>query len=410
MNIRRVKARPEMVLFFALLSLIALGNGLSDSIYGNYLNDVYKIDEVQRGLIEFPRELPGLLCALMIAALSPLGDLRSAVVAQVLACVGLTLLGLFTPAMGVMLVFLFINSSGMHLFMPLRDSIGMSLAEPGMVGKRMGQYASVQSIVSMGAAALVFIGFRSGFFTFNAGIKWVFIVGAAAFAAAIVASVMLCRIRESKKVDKSKMKLLFRKEYKYYYLMTVLHGVQKQITYVYGTWVFIKLLMKPTDTMALLGIASSFACIFFMRLLGKWIDKYGIKKMMYCDALSFIVIYVIYGLAVWYVARSGDGASAFMAATLYALFILDRLSMQMGVVKSVYLREIARSEEDVTRTLSTGTSLDHVVAIIAATVCGAIWTVWGPQYVFFTAALFSLGNLYAAWKVKLPQKGEAVSG
>ena len=73
--------------------------------------------------------------------------------------------------------------------------------------------------------------------------------------------------------------------------------------------------------------------------------------------------------------------------------------MNIGVVKSVYLRSIAVKPEEITATLSAGTSLDHVVAIIAAQISGVVWIVWGPQWVFFLAAFFSLGNLFVAWKI-----------
>ena len=73
---------------------------------------------------------------------------------------GLLALALLTPSFGVMLIFLFINSMGMHLFMPLGDSIGMSIAEPDQVGHRIGQYASVKTAMGFAAGLLVFFGFR----------------------------------------------------------------------------------------------------------------------------------------------------------------------------------------------------------------------------------------------------------
>jgi hypothetical protein len=75
--------------------------------------------------------------------------------------------------------------------------------------------------------------------------------------------------------------------------------------------------------------------------------------------------------------------------------------MQIGVVKSVYLRSIAVNKEEITNVLSTGISLDHVVSILAAQLAGFIWTIWGPQWVFFLAAFFSLGNLFVAWRVQI---------
>ena len=159
--------------------------------------------------------------------------------------------------------------------------------------------------------------------------------------------------------------------------------------------------------MALLAIASNFICIFFLRELGKWMDRFGIRKMMLLDALTFIVIYVVYGFVVWGIS-GGALQSGAWAWGIYILFILDRMSMQIGIVKSIYLRSIAWDDEEVTATLSTGISLDHAVSIAAAMLGGWVWAAWGSQWVFFMAAAFSLGNLYIALKVN-PEKERALA-
>ena len=406
---KNTKISKEMILFFILIAAVAFGNGLSDSVYSNYFKEVYNVTARQRAFIEFPRELPGLLCALVIASLSFLGDLRLSLLAQILACVGLIALGLFTPPFGVMLIFLFINSLGMHLFLPLQDSIGMSLAEPDKIGQRVGQYASIKISVGFLVGILVFIGFRTGIFTFKSDVKLIFLIGAFAFfIASIVAIILIKSVKSESSVTKNRVRLIFRKEYKYYYLLTTLHGVQKQIAYVFGSWVIVDLLLKGADIMSLLTITSSFIGIFFMRMLGKWIDKFGIKKIMYLDALSFILVYIIYGFVVWGVTSNTLPQGSWSVMIIYALFVLDRLSMQMGIVKSVYLRGIAVNPDEVTATLSTGTSLDHIVSILAAQVSGIIWVSFGPQWVFFMAAFFSLGNLFVAWRIE-PTKSKKVS-
>jgi MFS family permease len=230
------------------------------------------------------------------------------------------------------------------------------------------------------------------------------LIGAGSDLVAIVASALLAR----KKVPapgaarKKRAKIVFRREYRYYYLVTMLNGVQKQIALVFGSWVIIDLLGKKADTMSLLMITVSFISIFFMRMLGRWIDRLGIKKMMYMDALTFIFVYIIYGLLVWGITGNVL-TGTWPVFGIYVLFILDRLSMQIGVVKSVYLRSIAVNPEEITSQLSAGLSLDHVVAIIAAQISGAVWMLLGPQWVFFTAAFFSLGNLFVAWKTPRDQ-------
>jgi MFS family permease len=403
-----LQMRPEILMFFILISAVALGNGLSDGVYSNYFKEVYHITAFQRGFIEFPRELPGLLCAIVIGALGFLGDLRVTFIAQIFAVIGVTMIGLFTPAFGVMLIFLFVNSMGMHLFMPLQDAIGMSLAEPDQVGRRMGQYSSIRAVFSLFAGLLVFFGFRSGFFRFNTSIKWIFIVAAVAFlGAAIMAGIMIYRIKPKKSAP-HRTKLVLRKQYRYYYFLTVLKGVQKQIAYVYGTWIIVDLLLKKADTLALLTIAVTFISIFFLSKLGRWMDKFGIKRMMYLDALTFIGVYIVYGFLVWGIVSGilpDHGWSVWM---VYLLFISDRLSMQIGMVNSIYLRSIAWDHDEVTSTLSMGISLDHVVSILAAVAGGYVWTKWGSQWVFFLAAAFSVGNLIVARCVQ-PEKEKAVA-
>ncbi len=226
---KKVDARPEMLMFFILIAAVALANGLSDSIYANYFKEVYHINAIQRGFIEFPRELPGMLCALTIALLGCLGDLKVAFIAQALAFTGLFVLGVFTPSYSVMLIFLFINSMGMHLFMPLRDSIGMALAEPDQVGRRMGQLFSVNSAFILVASLLVFSGFRVGFFSFATPVKTVFLVGATFFLFALVITLVMIFKVKLYPPRRRQVRFIFRKQYRYYYMVTVLKAFRNRL-------------------------------------------------------------------------------------------------------------------------------------------------------------------------------------
>ncbi|KQM12612.1 hypothetical protein AOA80_01165, partial [Methanomassiliicoccales archaeon RumEn M1] len=127
------------------------------------------------------------------AALGFMGNLWMSVVAQALVLVGLIVMGWMSPGYGTMLVFLFIHSLGMHLFMPLNDAISMDLAEKGKVGETLGKFKGVNTLFSMVAAVLVFLGFRTGLFSFEAGTILPFALGAVTTAAAIVLLVMMVR-------------------------------------------------------------------------------------------------------------------------------------------------------------------------------------------------------------------------
>lgn len=399
--LKELKKSKALGLYFVIISITAFALALSNDVLANYFKDAYHVTAYQRGLIEFPRELPGFLVVFVGAILAGFSDFRISMIAQILSIIGIFVLGLTTPIFAVMLIFIFINSMGMHLFMPLQDSIGMSLFRGDDVGRRMGQYKSVYTTFSMLGGILVFVGFKVGFFSFVGKIKWIFVISASLLVIVLILLVFLENHMKEKSKSQTKMKFVFRKQYKYYYTLVILFGVQKQMMIVYGPWVLIEILNKKADTMAMLGIIGAFIGIFFIPTIGKWLDRYGIKSMLYLDALSFIGVYLIYGLITAGFVSGKLALTGLPVFLTYVLFIFDRMSNQMGMVRTLYLRSIAVDPLDITPTLSLGVSMDHFVSITSAYLCGIVWTMWGPQYIFFVVAALSLGNLYIATKVKV---------
>lgn len=393
--------KKEIKIYFAILALTAFGMGLTNNVISNFFKDAYQVTAYQRGFLEFPRELPGLISVFVIAALSFLSDIRISIISQILSIVGIVALGIYTPSFNIMIIYIFINSLGMHLFFPLQDSIGMELAEKDNIGKRLGQFKGFFTGVQMLASIFVFIGFKAGFMSFETPIKTPFVIAGVLFFGVMVLLIMLDRIVRIDRPHVKQSGYVFRKDYKYYYVLVILFGVQKQIMMVYGPWVLIELLSKKADTISILTVIGSFIGIFFIPAIGRWLDAYGVKKLMYVDALSFIGVYLVYGLlAMGYVNGSIKTAGIGMLLA-YAIFIIDRMSTQMGIVRTLYLRKIAIKPSDVTPTLTLGQSMDHFVSIICAYLGGIIWVAWGPQYIFFLAAGLSLINLYVAYKIEV---------
>ena len=393
--------KKEIKIYFAILALTAFGMGLTNNVISNFFKDAYQVTAYQRGFLEFPRELPGLISVFVIAALSFLSDIRISIISQILSIVGIVALGIYTPSFNIMIIYIFINSLGMHLFFPLQDSIGMELAEKDNIGKRLGQFKGFFTGVQMLASIFVFIGFKAGFMSFETPIKTPFVIAGVLFFGVMVLLIMLDRIVRIDRPHVKQSGYVFRKEYKYYYVLVILFGVQKQIMMVYGPWVLIELLSKKADTISILTVIGSFIGIFFIPAIGRWLDAYGVKKLMYVDALSFIGVYLVYGLlAMGYVNGSIKTAGIGMLLA-YAIFIIDRMSTQMGIVRTLYLRKIAIKPSDVTPTLTLGQSMDLFVSIICAYLGGIIWVAWGPQYIFFLAAGLSLINLYVAYKIEV---------
>ena len=380
-------------IFLVVLALTALANGLGNNILSNYFNEVFHINSVQRGVIEIPRESPGILCMVLVAALGFLGNLWMAVAAQALVLIGFIVLGWLSPGYGTMLAFLFIHSLGMHFFMPVSDAISMDLAEQGKVGATLGKFKGVNTLFAMAAAVLVFFGFRTGFFSFHTKVILPFALGAVFTAgAAVLLAVMALSIPQKDAVKNHK--LLFRRRYMPYYMVTLAYGCQKRIKIVFAPWVTINLLGQGADTVALLTIVVHLAGTWLAPVIGKMLDKLGVRRMLWVEAVYIAVSFSVMGLLAGMLASGSFGGP--FTWLVYGAYVLCVLFEQFNMVHSYMMRAIALDPSEVTRTLSVGLSVDHVMAIIASPVMGLIWNAWGVQYVFYLAALSALFQVAAA--------------
>ena len=389
------KRQQAVRLFMVVLALTALANGLGNNIFSNYFNEVFHIDEIQRGFIEIPRESPGILCMLLVAALGFMGNLWMSAAAQVLILIGFVAIGWYSPSYGVMLAFMFIHSLGMHLFMPLNDAISMDLAEKGQVGATLGRFKSVNTLCNMLAAVLVFFGFRTGFFSFQASAILPFVLGAAVTAGAVVLLAMMALVIPQKDSVKNH-RLLFRKQYMPYYMVTLAYGCQKRIRIVFAPWVIINLLGQGADTVALLTIATHFAGTLIAPVIGRMLDKLGVKKMLWVEAIYIAASFAVMGLLAGMLADGSFQPGDWQTWLVFGSYVLCVLFEQFNMVHSDMMRSIAVDPSEVTQTLSVGLSVDHVMAIIASPIMGLIWSAWGVQYVFYLAALPVLFQLAAA--------------
>ncbi len=388
---------PSLKIYFLIIIFTALGQGLSGSVLSNYFKDAYNVTAFQRGIIEFPRELPGVLTIFVISLLAGFSDIKIARIANLLGIFGILVLAFFTPSFNIMLIFLFIYSLGQHMSIPLRNSIGIHLVEKDY-GKSVGNYKGVYTGFAMVASVIVFIGFKLEFFSFKTPIKYVFILGAIMMAIVYTLYYMLDKRVENSELKKTRY--VFRKEYKYYYYLAILYGVQKQIILVYGPWVLISLLNKGAATISLLKIIGGIIGIFFIPFVGRMLDKYGVKKLLYADGISFVFVYLLYAGVSKYFLDNPDATGIYVLLA-YGIFIIDRMSDQMGLVRTLYLQSILVKKEDLRPTLSLGLSLDHVVSITCAIFAGYLWDTLGPQYIFLMTATMSMFNVFIAKKAKI---------
>jgi hypothetical protein len=284
------------------------------------------------------------------------------------------------------------------MFIPLYDSLGMSLAIKGDYGRILGRFNAVRTAFSLLAGLIAFVGFRVGFFSFTTPVIRVFLFAGICFALIFVLFIYLMRLTPNPSPSKSHF--VFRKKYASFYLLAALFGGRKQIMFVFGPWVLIELFHFGADYMALFITIASIVSIFALPIIGRWIDKFGAPRVMVIEVVLFFVIYLGYGVIS---AGTNDGwltRTGLVVAVLIFIHTLDRVVVNFGMARSIYLRTVAVSSEDITPTLATGMALDHIFSIISALLCGWLWWEFGPQYVFMFSGVLATIQLIVAMRIK----------
>jgi MFS family permease len=381
-----------VLLYLAILAFSGLAYGLYRGIQENYLADIVGINEFERGIVEFFRELPGLLLILFLAWMYKFSETRVFKIG--LAIIFAATLGLLIPVNGkfIIVAFMVIYSLGEHLIMPVRTTITLSYAKPEKSGGALG---IVSSIVQVGHIAgflvvplLFLIIGRMGFSKADAGsYRIIFAVSAALMAGVILVAAALPETR----VKSVRKRFYFAKKYAKYYMLEIFYGARKQVFITFAPYVLILHYGADPSVMSLLFAVSAGAGIVFSPLIGRLIDRLGFKFIMVADTLVLVVVCLLYGFA----HRLFPVHTAFIVVCVN--YVLDSIISIASMASNVYVRSIASGPDEMTATISTGISVNHAISIIIALAGGWIWKVTGIEVLFsLSAVLGVINSIYAA--------------
>lgn len=384
--------KRDFLLFLLASAFLGISQSIDNSFINNFFNS-FNLSVSQRTLIEIPREFPGFAVVFVTTILLFLGDVRLAAVANVLAAIGMLGLGYFSSNMNSMVVWLLVYSMGMHLFLPLQNSITMNLSDVGNMGKKLGQINAANTFVFL----LSNLTFAFIFKTIEVNYRLVFSVGALAF---LAASLLILKMTpHTPRTERKGFKLLVRKEYRLFYILNMLFGARKQIFITFAPWVLIQIFNQGVSTFALLGFIIAGLSIFFKPFVGYLIDKLGERFVLAGEA--FCLIFVCLGYAFSQRFFAGIGHSEFTIYVIFACFIFDQMLMAAGMARATYLKKIALTPEDVSPTLSMGTTVDHVLSMIVPWIGGFIWIRFGYEYVFLGGAIIASINLLTTSRIRI---------
>jgi len=363
-----------------------------DATFNNFLSDTFNLGAQARGHLEFPRELPGFLVAIFAGVFFFINEVRLAALALVVLAVGNIGIGVLGRDYWVMIAFMFLYSSGLHLFGPLSGAIVLSEAQPHERATRLGQVGGIQIIAAIAGAITVLVGWKYLRLSYTT----LFVMSGAL---ALTGAYIISRMRPLRRHEGPRPKLVVKRKYGLYYALAVLFGARKQIFITFGPWVLIKIFGQRPSTFGLLSIIASSVGVFMVPQLGRWVDRLGERAILMSEAALLVCVCLSYGYAQRF---AGPFALHLVCATLVA----DELLFSVGMARTTYMDKIAETKADLTASLSLSVSVDHVVSMSVPTLGGWLWVTYGYPSVFVAGAAIAAINFIVASCIRVPRSTE----
>ena len=383
-------------IFLLCILITGLSYGLYKGMLDSYLAEVVGMGEMDRGVTEFFRELPGIALVLILAIFYMLSAETLFKVGAVIMLLGMGMHAVLPASKVLATLAICMYSLGEHIQLGMKNTLSLQYAKEGRGGAAQGVQSSVNQIGTL-AGYLVIVAVFS-VFSDNQPFKVFF-----AIAAALAAVSMLCsfKITGRSETDRHKRRFYFHKKYTKYYMLEMFYGARKQVFFTFGPYVLILFYGASTAMISLLFAVSAIACFFAAPLVGRIIDKIGYKAVMVADTLILVIVCFFYGFAHHLFPKD----IAFIVCCVN--YILDAIISLASMASNNYVQDLSDSPDEVKATISTGVSINHVITIFIALFGGWIWEALGIETLFIVSAVLGLCNSAYAASIKQKKKVSA---
>ncbi|MDD4083374.1 MAG: MFS transporter [Sphaerochaetaceae bacterium] len=390
------KANSNILPFLISILLFGITNSVARAILNNYLAEIIQITKFQLGVIEFFRELPGLFLIVILNYILTFGEKKNyqiALIVSICGFIGLTFLGTKT---WVVVIFLVMNSLGEHISMQVRQSLSIEMSNPAFSGKALGVTEGFRFIGRILGFLLVPVIFLIlGHYNLGrSNAKSYQSIYFIAMLIALIAFAFAFKIPQVK-TKKTQRKMYFNKKYGKYYILSFFYGARKQIFITFAPFVLVINYGASPSIMSLLFAITAGFSILFSPLIGRLIDKVGYKKVMIGDTLILIIVCFFYGFA--HLLFSHEVAYRVICIN----YVLDSILSLCSMASLVYCKALSDNQEEVSKTITTGISFNHLISIVIALIGGWIWQKTGVEVLFSISAVLGLINSIFAATIKV---------
>lgn len=380
---------------FALITVAAASIGFAmaaqQNIVSNYFDESLGLGGPQFGYITAIREIPGFLLIFLTALFYRLSLPHLTAGALLLLAVGYGFFGFSTSFLTVV-PWVIISSMGYHTWLQTHTALGMSLTTENRSGAVLGRISAITQGGALAAMVFVLLAFRYEWLGFR---EMFAVCGVLALVAAL-AIVRFPHLHNGE-VQETKVKrdrIVFRREYRLYYLLSLLDGARQQIFFSFGLWVLVDHFDLGVPAISAVLLVVAFGAMVLGPWIGRQIDLRGERQMLGVVNVAYIVALLGYALV-------DQVAFALLCYVIY-MFIFPFSAMGA----SIYLRKIAPAS-DVAPSFAMGLTMQHAAAVVVPIATGFVLNYVGYQIPFLVASVFAVVTLLVTRRLDpVTQKSE----
>lgn len=276
-------------------------------------------------------------------------------------------------------------SIGFHYFETVNQSLTLQWLDKDKTAHFMGKALAAKSLGSLLAYACIWLMMSKLEMSYQAVYLFWGLVGVV-----IVFALFVC-FPQFESHTKQTKKLIIRKRYWLYYLLTFFSGARRQIFIVFAGFLMVEKFGYSVANDSALFIINYVFNWAFAAKIGKWIGKVGERSALLFEYTGLIVLFVAYGLV----------ENSKLAAALY---VIDHLLFALAIAIKTYFQKIA-DQQDIASTAGVAFTINHIAAVIIPAILGIVW-LKSPSLVFFMGASFAGCSLICALLIPAhPQLG-----
>lgn len=359
------KSREALLYVMAISMVFSFSAWMS--MLNNFVIEAASFDGSQIGILQSLREIPGFLAFTVILAIIFIAQQRLAYISMIVLGLGVLLTGFYPSVIGLYITTV-IMSIGFHYLETLNQSLSLQWLSKEKAPIILGKITAAKSFTGLLAFVIIYVMMK--FYAVEYKYVYAFF-GGVTLLSGILAWFAFEHFKDDVVQEK---KLVLKKEYWLFYVLTFFAGARRQIFIVFAGFLLVEKFGVDIHNMVILLFVNSVLNMYIAPKIGQFIVKFGERLTLRLEYLGLVLVFVSYAFV----------ESLYLA---FFLYILDHILFSMAIALKTYFQKIA-DPKDIASASAVSFTINHIAAVFLPAVLGLVW-------LYSSSLVFIIGSLVA---------------